>query len=124
MARLRDRYKSEVTPNLVKQFNYKNVMQVPKLEKIVVNMGLGETINNNKLIQQANEQMMAISYDELDALGGAGRQVADEALRNAEQLIGLQEGALHGERLAGRVAVGHVDGDQAQAARQFPFDLA
>jgi large subunit ribosomal protein L5 len=41
MARLKKRYQSEVVPNLVKQFNYKNVMQVPRLEKIVVNMGVG-----------------------------------------------------------------------------------
>lgn len=41
MARLREKYKSEVVPALVKQFNYENVMQVPKIEKIVVNMGVG-----------------------------------------------------------------------------------
>jgi len=45
----------------MKDFGYKNPMQVPKLEKIVVNMGLGEAINNNKLIEQAEEQLMAIS---------------------------------------------------------------
>jgi large subunit ribosomal protein L5 len=45
----------------MKDFGYKNPMQVPKMEKIVVNMGLGEAINNNKLIEQAEEQMMAIS---------------------------------------------------------------
>src|SRR5207247_3140274 len=42
MARLKERFKSEVVPNLMKQFNYTNVMQVPKLEKIVVNMGVGK----------------------------------------------------------------------------------
>ncbi len=45
----------------MKDFGYKNPMQVPKMEKIVVNMGLGEAINNNKLIEQAEEQLMAIS---------------------------------------------------------------
>jgi large subunit ribosomal protein L5 len=50
-----------VVPQLMKDFGYKNPMQVPKMEKIVVNMGLGEAINNNKLIEQAEEQMMAIS---------------------------------------------------------------
>src|SRR3981189_3024325 len=60
-ARLADTYKANVVPQLMKDFGYKNPMQVPKLEKIVVNMGLGEAITNNKLIEQAEEQMMAIS---------------------------------------------------------------
>jgi large subunit ribosomal protein L5 len=60
-ARLVEAYKSHVIPQLMKDFGYKNPMQVPKMEKIVVNMGLGEAINNNKLIEQAEEQMMAIS---------------------------------------------------------------
>jgi large subunit ribosomal protein L5 len=47
MARLKDRYQSEVVPNLVKQFSYKNVMQVPRLEKIVINMGVGRAGQTN-----------------------------------------------------------------------------
>ena len=60
-ARLRAIYKDSVVPSLMKEFGYKNPMQVPKLEKIVVNMGLGEAISNNKLIEQGEEQLMAIS---------------------------------------------------------------
>jgi large subunit ribosomal protein L5 len=60
-ARLAVGYKEHVVPQLMKDFGYKNPMQVPKIEKIVVNMGLGEAINNNKLIEQAEEQLMAIS---------------------------------------------------------------
>ena len=60
-ARLGVAYKEQVVPALMKEFGYKNPMQVPKLEKIVVNMGLGEAITNNKLIEQAEEQMMAIT---------------------------------------------------------------
>jgi len=60
-ARLRAIYKDSVIPSLMKEFGYKNPMQVPKLEKIVVNMGLGEAISNNKLIEQAEEQLMAIA---------------------------------------------------------------
>jgi large subunit ribosomal protein L5 len=60
-ARLGVAYKEQVIPALMKDFGYKNPMQVPKLEKIVVNMGLGEAITNNKLIEQAEEQMMAIT---------------------------------------------------------------
>ena len=60
-ARLAEAYKAQIIPALMKEFGYTNPMQVPKLEKIVVNMGLGEAISNNKLIEQAEEQMMAIS---------------------------------------------------------------
>ena len=60
-ARLAETYKTTVVPALMKDFGFKNPMQVPKIEKIVVNMGLGEAINNNKLIEQGEEQMMAIT---------------------------------------------------------------
>jgi large subunit ribosomal protein L5 len=53
MARLRDYYIKEVVPALIKDFNYKNRMQVPKLEKIVVNMGVGEAIQNIKALDSA-----------------------------------------------------------------------
>ena len=42
MARLKEKYKSEVAPALMKQFNYKSVMQIPKIDKVVVNVGCGE----------------------------------------------------------------------------------
>jgi large subunit ribosomal protein L5 len=60
-ARLIGVYKEQVVPALMKDFGYKNPMQVPKIEKVVVNMGLGEAISNNKLIEQGEEQMMAIT---------------------------------------------------------------
>jgi large subunit ribosomal protein L5 len=60
-ARLGVAYKEQVIPALMKDFGYKNPMQVPKVEKVVVNMGLGEAITNNKLIEQAEEQLMAIT---------------------------------------------------------------
>ena len=60
-ARLKEKYAKEVIPALTKEFGYKNVMAVPKIQKVVVNMGLGEAITNNKLIEQAEEQMMAIT---------------------------------------------------------------
>ncbi|MGH2533679.1 MAG: 50S ribosomal protein L5 [Thermomicrobiales bacterium] len=53
MARLLDRYRSELVPELQNEFGYKNVMQVPKLEKIVVNIGLGEAIQNARAIEAA-----------------------------------------------------------------------
>jgi large subunit ribosomal protein L5 len=56
-----DFYENEVRPALVRKFKYKNVMQVPKLEKIVVNMGLGEAIQNIKVLDTAASDMMLIS---------------------------------------------------------------
>jgi large subunit ribosomal protein L5 len=59
--RLLDKYKSEIIPALTKQFNYKNPMQVPRLRKIVLNMGLGAAVANPKIIDTAVEELKAIS---------------------------------------------------------------
>ncbi|MBP1710275.1 MAG: rplE [Deltaproteobacteria bacterium] len=61
MARLKEYYLKTVVPALVKEFDYKNPMQVPKLEKIVVNMGLGEAISNVKIIDGAVQEMAMIT---------------------------------------------------------------
>jgi large subunit ribosomal protein L5 len=61
MARIFDNYKSDVIPQLMTEFGYKNVMQVPKLEKIVVNIGLGEAIQNAKAIDAAVGDLGAIT---------------------------------------------------------------
>jgi large subunit ribosomal protein L5 len=53
MARIRDKYRDEVLPALMKEFEYDNVMEVPKLTKIVVNIGLGEAVQNAKAIDAA-----------------------------------------------------------------------
>jgi large subunit ribosomal protein L5 len=59
--RLRTRYQKEVVPALMKRFGYKNPMQVPRVEKIVVNMGLGEAVGNPKLIDGAVTDLTAIT---------------------------------------------------------------
>ena len=59
--RLRNKYQSEIIPQLMKDFGFKNVMQVPKLKRIVVNMGLGEAVQNAKLIESATEELTAIT---------------------------------------------------------------
>ncbi len=61
MARLKDYYLKTVVPALVKEFGYTNPMQVPKMEKIVVNMGLGEAISNVKIIDGAVQEMAMIT---------------------------------------------------------------
>ncbi len=60
MARLKEYYKKEVIPALMKEFKYKNRMEVPKLEKIIVNMGLGEAIQNIKIIDNAVQELSVI----------------------------------------------------------------
>jgi large subunit ribosomal protein L5 len=55
------KYKNDITPALVKQFSYKNPNQVPRLQKIVVNMGLGAAVTNPKIIDAAVEEMKAIT---------------------------------------------------------------
>jgi len=60
-VRLREKYRSEVVPALMRDQGYTNVLQVPRLEKIVLNMGLGEAVQNPKLIDVAVEEMTAIA---------------------------------------------------------------
>ncbi len=61
MSQLKEYYGTEVVPKLVDSFQYKNRMEIPKLDKIVLNMGLGEAIHNIKIIDAAVEEMKAIS---------------------------------------------------------------
>jgi large subunit ribosomal protein L5 len=60
VPRLKKKYKDEVVPALMKEFEYRNVMQVPRMEKVVLNMGLGEAIANPKVIEDAADQLMQI----------------------------------------------------------------
>ncbi|HSC69995.1 MAG TPA: 50S ribosomal protein L5 [Candidatus Methylomirabilis sp.] len=60
-ARLRERYRNEIIPALMKQFNYGNRMQVPEVKKVVINMGLGEAVGNVKVIDAAVEEMATIA---------------------------------------------------------------
>lgn len=61
MARLKEKYKKEVMPALMKEFKYDNIMQIPRLEKIVVNMGLGEAVQDVKIIESATKDMEVIT---------------------------------------------------------------
>ena len=60
-ARLKERYLKEVAPALQQKFNYKNVMQIPQLKKVVINMGVGEAISNAKAIDSAVGDLMKIT---------------------------------------------------------------
>ncbi len=61
MARLKEYYVKEIVPSLIKDFGYKNRMQVPKIVKIVVNMGVGEAIQNTKIVDKAAEELGLIT---------------------------------------------------------------
>ena len=61
VSRLKDKYDKEVVPELMKKFGYKNVMQVPRLSKIVLNIGLGEAIQNPKALESADKDLSAIA---------------------------------------------------------------
>lgn len=60
-ARLRERYVQEIRPELLKEFGYKNELEAPKLEKIVVNIGVGEAITNNRSLDAAVDDLAAIT---------------------------------------------------------------
>jgi len=61
MSRLKERYSNEVAPALTKEFGYKNVMAIPKLEKIVVNMGLGEATGNAKIVDVGVDEIARVT---------------------------------------------------------------
>jgi large subunit ribosomal protein L5 len=61
MARLKERYRNEIVPALMKEFEYKNVMQVPRLEKVVINMGVGTAVQDPKTLDGAVKDLTIIS---------------------------------------------------------------
>lgn len=61
MARLKDKYRNEIAPAIAKEFDIKNVMAIPKIEKVVINMGLGEGISNSKILDVAAEELRTIT---------------------------------------------------------------
>ena len=61
MSQMKDLYEKEVVPKLIETFKYKNVMEVPKFSKVVLNMGLGEAIQNVKILETATEELKAIA---------------------------------------------------------------
>jgi large subunit ribosomal protein L5 len=61
MAKLKDTYQEKAVPALIKRFNYRNKMEVPRLEKIVINMGLGEAIQNIKILDSAVQELSQIT---------------------------------------------------------------
>lgn len=95
-SRLKERYRSEVVPALVKQFGYRNPMQVPRLEKVVVNVGLGEALKNPKAID-ATVNDIALITGQRPVVTRARRSIAQFRLRTGNA-IGVKV-TLRGERM-------------------------
>lgn len=95
-SRIKELYNQEVLPALMKEFNYKNPMQAPKLEKIVLNIGLGEAKDNSKLLEAAVEELKLIT-GQTPVITRAKKSIANFKLREG-QAIGCKV-TLRGERM-------------------------
>ena len=82
MSRLKDLYKSEIVDAMVKKFGYKNIMEVPKLDKIVINMGVGEAKDNSKVLEVAVKELETI----------AGQKVVTTKAKNSVANFKIREG--------------------------------
>ena len=96
MARIKDMYKAEVAPALMKKFEYKSVMQIPKLDKIVINCGVGDAKDNSKALDAVISDLTAISGQK------AVPTFAKKSVANFKLREGMKIGAkvtLRGERM-------------------------
>ncbi|MBP2078993.1 50S ribosomal protein L5 [Oceanobacillus polygoni] len=96
MNELKQKYQDEISPSLMKKFEYKSVMQVPKIEKIVVNMGVGDAVQNSKALDSAVEELSLLSGQK-PLITRAKKSIAGFRLRE-----GMPIGAkvtLRGERM-------------------------
>jgi large subunit ribosomal protein L5 len=96
MNRLKEKYINEITPALVSKFNYKSIMEVPKIEKIVINMGIGDAVQNAKVLDNAVEELALITGQK-PVVTRAKKSIAGFRLRE-----GMPIGAkvtLRGERM-------------------------
>jgi len=96
ISRMRQYYTGEVVPTLRRQFNYRNVMQVPRMGKVVLNMGLGEAIQNSKMLDAGVEQLAIISGQK-PVVTKAHKSIAAFKLREGMS-IGVKV-TLRGERM-------------------------
>jgi len=96
LSRLKDKYNDEIKAAMIQKFGYKNIMQVPRLEKIVVNMGVGEAKENSKVMESAVKDLMEISGQK-PVVTKAKKSVANFKLREGMP-IGCKV-TLRGERM-------------------------
>ena len=96
MSRLKDQYKNEIVDAMIKKFGYKNIMEVPKLDKIVVNMGVGEAKENAKVLDTAVADLQTITGQKA-VLTKAKKSIANFKLREGQN-IGCKV-TLRGEKM-------------------------
>jgi large subunit ribosomal protein L5 len=96
MNRMRERYQKEVAPALLKAFNFKNVMQVPRIQKVVVNIGMGEAMDNPKALEAAVGDLTTITGQK-PVTTKARKSIANFKLREG-RLIGAKV-TLRGDRM-------------------------
>ena len=96
MSRLKEKYLNEVSPALMSKFEYKSVMQVPKVDKIVINMGVGDAVQNSKALDVAVEELTTITGQK-PVVTKAKKSIAGFRLREG-QAIGAKV-TLRGERM-------------------------
>jgi len=83
--RLKERYQNEIAPTLMREFNYQNVMQVPKVEKVVVNIGLGEALQNARALESASADVAAITGQK-PVITRAKRSIANFKVREGNAI--------------------------------------
>ena len=96
MARLKEKYKKEIAPQIAKEFDIKNPMAIPRIEKIIVNMGMGEAISNSKILDVAVEELKVITGQK-PVITKAKKSIASFKLRQGMP-IGTMV-TLRGERM-------------------------
>ena len=96
MSRLKEQYNSEIVPAMIKKFGYKNIMEVPKLDKVVINMGVGEAKDNAKVLETAVKDMEIIAGQKA-VLTRAKNSVANFKIREG-MAIGCKV-TLRGEKM-------------------------
>jgi large subunit ribosomal protein L5 len=94
MARLKDLYKSKIVPELIKEFDYKNPMAVPRMEKIVISMGVGKATQDKKFLELAKKDLMMIT-GQMPLVCKAKKSVSNFKLREGNE-IGLKVTVRHG----------------------------
>ena len=82
MSRLKEQYQNEIVDAMIKKFGYKNIMEVPKLDKIVINMGVGEAKDNSKILEVAVKELETI----------AGQKVVTTKAKNSVANFKIREG--------------------------------
>ncbi|MEC0371224.1 50S ribosomal protein L5 [Paenibacillus chibensis] len=95
-ARMKERFLNEITPALMQKFNYSTVMQVPKIEKVVINMGVGDAVSNSKVLDSAVTDMQLIAGQK-PVITRAKKSIAGFKLRE-NMPIGVKV-TLRGERM-------------------------